>query len=659
MLCLLGCGEASTVTTVLELRVHTLPGCELPPAVASGNLELLALGDFEATNDSAEVLPLQQRGAALKFPVATQAVEARVQRGDAGFAGYGERRGQAGLDLLLWPEGATCAAWSPGGGARYPGRNGGQALAYSAETGTVLAVGGNEALVPDAIVGVLSFDATTGAATTLDADADGGLRAPRAFATLTRFGDGFLVSGGEHPVAGVPESELDLQGTAEVFDEKLGRFTGEPIQLQSSRTHHAAITLDDGRTLLVGGRTKFGAVSIAQYQLEIVDPKSKRASLSGAIARRIDPRALRLSDGRIFVGGGTELSGALTEPVGEWLTREGKLETTRLSLDVAPRFERAFVPTLGGGVLAVGGCEDRPAESDDDEKTCKAFCAQGCPPLEGYDAWWIDSDGNASRVALDQIAAPRPILLPGSDGSPWLIAADVGEPAQPRLFRFNPWGRSPATDAPEARFEPVSTPEALRLPRPGMPAPLPLGTDTFVWTDDEDDHGALFGLRLGSRSRYAQDVSLVLSYEALDPTRPRHLVPSRAPGDAASYDGALTLRGGQAAHESGPDVTVQVADTDYADLTVKLHLQGGEPPLVMLGNSVLGGSECPWPDGNEHGGDLELPSVVRSKTRAVLRWHGGETSCSVEAGRLTLGLRAPDDMSVIRALDVLRSVEPR
>jgi hypothetical protein len=655
----LGCGEAAKATSVLELRVHSLPSCNLPPALSRGSVELLALGDFEPTNDSAEVLPIAGRGAALKFPAATQAVAARVENGSEAFSGYAERHGSAGLDLLLWPEGTTCAAWLPSE-LRYPGRNGGQALAYAPETGGVLAVGGNDARVSDAIVGLLSFDTATGAASALGADAAGELQEPRAFATLTRFGDGFLVAGGEHPLADVPELELDLSSTAEVYDDRLGRFTGETIQLRNTRTHHAALTLEDGRTLLVGGRTKVGAANIAQYQLEIVDPSSKRAAIAGEVAGRIDARALRLSDGRIFVGGGTGSHGAPTEPVGEWLSREAKLEPTRLSLEVAPRFERAFVATAGGGVLAVGGCEDRPAQSDDDDKACKTLCAHGCPPLDGYDAWWIDRDGNASRVALEQIAAPRPLLLPGSDGSPWLIAADARAPQQPRLFRFNPWGRDPVTDEPAPRFEPVLTPDTLRLPRPGMPAPLAIDSDAYVWTDDDGEHGALFGLRLGSRSRYAQDVSLVLSSEELDPTRPEHLVPTRPPNRAASYDGWLTLRGASSRGRAvEPAVTVQVADTDYADVTVTLHLRSGDPPLVVLGESLLGGSDCPWPDAERRGGDFELPQVLRSKTRAVLRLYGGETSCTVAAGRLTLGLRAAAGETVLTALDVVRGIEPR
>lgn len=635
----MGCGEPGA-PLVLPLGVHTLPNCSLPPRLARGNLQLLALGDFAASNDSAEILPLERRGAALKFPLATRAVEARADDGVTAFAGYGERRQNAGLDVLLWPEQATCVVWQPDGSRGYPGQHGGQALGYSA--GVVLAAGGNDPLLSDAIVGALSFDVATGAVRALDASDEGGLSEPRAFATVTRFGDQLLVAGGEQPVFGVPDDDIEPNASAEIFDPRLGRFSGEQIELRSTRTHHTAVTLDDGRTLLIGGRTKVGATSIAQYQLEIVDPGRKRASVGDAIAPRIDPRALHLSDGRVFVGGGVGLDGALTDPVGQWLTPDAHLDTTQLSLDVAPRFERAFVAMPGGGVLAVGGCEDRPATSAEDATACAANCRHGCVPLDGgFDAWWIDRDGAAARVELDGIAAPRPILLQGSDGRPWLVAAAADAPQIPQLYRFNPWAAQPS-------FEPAPWLSGVRLPTPDMPAPLSLEPDAFVWLDDGDEHGQLLGLRLGTRNRYAQDLSLVLSADAFAPELPRHLVPDRVPGNAVSYDGTLTL--------SDPGVTVMIADADYADVTLQLRLRGKDLPVVVLGKTLLGAAACPWPDGGRTGGDADLPTILRHDGQAELRFHGGEQACTVEPGRLQLAVRAGDHPSTITELDVQRGL---
>jgi hypothetical protein len=215
------------------------------------------------------------------------------------------------------------------------------------------------------------------------------------------------------------------------------------------------------------------------------------------------------------------------------------------------------------------------------------------------------------------------------------VAAAAVAPEIPRLFRFDPWTQ---------RFEPARLPDSVQLPKPGMPQPLALEPDAFVWMDDDGAAGQLIGLRLGTRNRFTQDLSLVLSSDPIE-TRPQHLVPERPIGQDVSYDGRLTL--------SGP-VTIHVADTDYGDVTIKLHLVAGEPPQVLLGIATLGGAECPWPDGVERGGDFELPTVVRQGNRAQLLFHGGAQACPVEAGRLELGLRARNGVSVIQQLDVLR-----
>ncbi|MDF3071144.1 MAG: Branched-chain amino acid transporter, amino acid-binding protein [Polyangiaceae bacterium] len=611
---------------MLRVRVFSLPGGELPADAARASIELSALGDFEPSNDSAEVLPADRAGAALRFPAETQAVQARLPADGVTYAGYGERRGDSAVDLLLWPERETAILASSG----YPGRGGGQALGFGAASATLLMAGGNDALETDVIVGTLRLSATTGVVER-GGVGSGGLAQPRAFATVTPFGEGFLVAGGQKPLQGVPEAELDLHATAEIVG-----APGRLLPLQSARTHHAALALADGRTLLVGGRAKVGNVSIAQYQLEIVDPVELRASVGDAIAPRIDPIVLSLSDGRIFVGGGTLLDGSLSAPVGEWLNAEARRDSTRLDAQVPPRFERAFVATLGGGVLAVGGCEDRPPASQADAAACDV-CQSGCPPLDGWDAWWIDADGGASSVSLRGISAPRPVLLPGSDGRPWLVAADGSSPEPSRLFRFNPWG---------ARFDPVDVPSDLRLPRAGFPA-LALAPDSFAWVDDTEGRGELLGLRLGARSRFTRDVALVLSSDPEDPSRPAHLAPTCAVDERTTYDGALTL--------ADPSLSVLVTDTDYADLTIRLTVVGTALPRVQLGGTTLGGDDCPWPEGSDSSEPL---TVVRRGGLAQLR-HGGAGSspCPVGNGRLTVALVAGPRPSVVGRLEIVRKAK--
>jgi hypothetical protein len=632
----LGCGNQPGLDEVMSVRLHTLVNCSpTTETLSHGTVQLSALGDFPPSNESAQVLPLASTGTGLGFPPPTRAVLAHVDDGTNSFSGYAERAAASDLDLVLWPEGASCAL-SAARSVAYPGRSGGQALGYAASSGLVLIAGSSDAKNSDAIVGALGLYATTGRVLALGADSPGALREPRAYSTVTTFGDGFLVAGGERPVAGVDELELELHADAEVFDPAQGGFSGERLSLLNSRTHHAAITLDDGRTLLVGGRSKVTSTSIAQYQLEFVDPKTRRATLGSSVEGRIDPRLVRLSDGRILIGGGTTITGAPTEPVAEWLAPDGKPDSTRLSRQVPPRFERAFVALEAGGALAVGGCEDRPASSDEDAASCKASCRRGCPPLDRYDAWWIEPDGSVSPVSLEGITAPRPILLPGSDGSPWLVAESASLPGESALFRFNPWA---------SRFEPVAADEGLRLPAPDDPVPLTIALDTFVWVGDDARRGELFGLRLGTRSRYAQDLALVLAADPNDSSRPLHLVPRHAPDASVAYDGVLTLR--------PPNGAVQIPDTDYADLTLRLELANDVPPKVLLGRAELGGSACPWPEGAQSS-ERSNATIVRRGSRAELRFGAQTTPCSVESGRLGLGLVAGAATTRIRRLDVTR-----
>jgi hypothetical protein len=624
---------------VLDVRIHTLPGCDLGTGAARASLTLTALGDFGASNESAEILPLDRAGQELRFPSATRAVEAILGSRPA-FFGYGER-GELGVDVLLWPERQTCVLLAPDGAQGYPGRNGGQALGYAPGARQVLAAGGNDALLSDAIVGALTFDVNNGALRSFDTSEEGVLAQPRAFATVTVFGDELLVAGGEHPVFGVAEEDIEPRRNAEIFDPELQRFSGV-IELQNSRTHHAALTLRDGRTLLIGGRSKAGESNVAQRVLELVDPGEKTARFGEQISGRIDPRALLLSDGRVFVGGGTDAQGKLVSPPGQWLSATAEPERELDEAELPLRFDRAFAALEGSGVLAVGGCEERVPADEDEAARCAEQCRRGCPPAE-YDARWIDAEGRGHDVSLPGILAPRPILLPGSDGSPWLVAASERDPSRPALYRFNPW---------RSTFTAVFAPGELVLPSPDFPPPLAIAPDTFVWLDETAQHGELRGLRLGTRNRFAQDIALVLQADPLDSTRPVHLVPTRPLRGEESYGRTLVLDG-----DARPPLVVRLTDTDYADVTVTVALQpGSAPPAILLDDQELGES-CAWPEGELRGGDADVAKLVRSGARAELYFHGGKQACSAPKSRVSLGFLAITGMTTIDRIEVEREAK--
>lgn len=642
---------------MLPVYLHTLAECALPARLREGNVTLQALGDFGASNESAEVLAIAAAGTSLRFPLSTRAVEARIDAGASRFSGYGERLERHRYDVVLWPEREACRIFRPDGAQGYPGTRGGQAFGFSRRHGLLLAAGGNDPLLSDAIVGALTFDVNSGAIRAFDSSDDSVLREARAFATVTESGDELLVAGGENPVFGVPEEDLDLRRTAEIFDPRRGEFSAESIELREPRTRHAAVTLRDGRSLLVGGRSRYQDEVVAQRRSERLDPERRRADYAATISERIEPRALLLSDGRVFVGGGYDRLGKASDPAGEWLRADGEHELSGSGADhttrsLPPRFDRAFVAMPGGGVLAAGGCADRAPETPEEAAECRAACVRGCPPApdsthpSGYDAFWLDSEGNEHALprALAGIAAPRPILLPGSDGSPWLIAATEEEPERPRLFRFDPWSQ---------RFSAADVPPELRLPRPGFPLPIAIDPDAFVWLDESERHGELYGLRLGTRNRYTRDLALVLASDPDDPRRPLHLVPDRPLRDEERYDGRLRLLPGGA--------SVWVADADYGDVTLRITLlePPSAPPIVVLGGVELGGGACAWPgSGAPATPDAAIATLSRRGTQVELEYRGERRRCAVPEGRLSVALRAPDGPSVISELELQRGAPP-
>jgi hypothetical protein len=650
-LCLLGCGAEPSADVVLPVRLHTLPSCDVSSELVAdhGKVELLALGDFAASNDSAEILALDApAGTSLPFPPETRAVVARLDDPGQPFLGYAER-GVAGYDVLLWPADRECSVFRPAGARGYPGKGAGQALGFSRRQQQVLVAGGNDALAADAIVGTLTFDVARGQLSSRQESQDSLLREARAFATATEFGAGLLVAGGEYPVDGVAELDLEPRRSAEVFDPARSSFVGEPIEL-TPRTRHDAVALRGGSTLLVGGRSQFGDSNVELRVSELVSPQTRRAKPAATLAAgRIEPTALLLSDGRVLVGGGYTLSGRLARPAAEWLSPDGE-QNLRVPTVLLARYDQAFVATPGGGVLAVGGCEEVEGElTEQQSKQCRAVCRRGCPPHDAagndaYDAWWLDAQGQPSEVTLTGIAAPQPLLLPGSDGSPWLVAALTSEPGTPRLFRFNPWTR---------RFSLADVPAGLRLPRPGLPRPLAIDTDAFVWVDDGDEHGELLGLRLGTRNRYAQDLALVLLSDPLEPTRPLHLVPSRPLRGDEAYDGQLRLQ-----PSDDDPLTVYVADADFADFVANVQLAelgpDSVPPRIVLGNVEVGGAGCAWPEGTRPGGSTGEAELRRRGSELELRYGGRARSCAGPEGRVSLGLRAGASSSVVTELRVVR-----
>ncbi|HEY1535801.1 MAG TPA: hypothetical protein VGF76_17395, partial [Polyangiaceae bacterium] len=357
---------------------------------------------------------------------------------------------------------------------------------------------------------------------------------------------------------------------------------------------------------------------------------------------RSDPQALKLSDGRILVAGGTDADG---HPIGalEWRSSDASSLGAPWdgSTELPARFDRAYAALPGGAVLAVGGCEDRDALPAED---CSVWCKRGCPPMPmrakqpSYDAFWISADGSVSPLNF-QLNAAQPVLLPGSDGQPWLITFGVngaGEavPGGFTAYRFDPWhGAFVATDLDLGAEPLVSAPRFVAT-----------GADAFVWFGEDTTGPALHGVRLGTRSAFSSDVPLVVLRDTDDATRPAHLAPDHPLDASLQYDSARgVLQFGR-----GSATCVWISDAQFADFSAQIAFSSGATPRLQLGSQQILDPTSAAADPNCHlpaahaNADAGSIQVQRSASRVSLSIGAAHTSCELDTARLPIGVCGSD-----------------
>ena len=155
------------------------------------------------------------------------------------------------------------------------------------------------------LVGQISNDVVTQASVSGQ-----GLLAPATLGASRAFGASFydldnnagqgdvLIAGGG---AGSLTSATGL-ATTELWDFRRMRRVAGP-NMTTARALHLAVTLTDGRVLLIGGANATGVV---QSSCEIYDPATNSFAATGSMATaRVLHAACRLADGRVMVTGGT------------------------------------------------------------------------------------------------------------------------------------------------------------------------------------------------------------------------------------------------------------------------------------------------------------------------------------------------------------------
>ncbi len=409
---------------------------------------------------------------------------------------------------------------------------------------------------------------------------------PRDYATVTPFGSGALLAGGEDPTMLGQALETAVVYTPGASGAP-GAY-GAPIVLGGQRTRHAAVALPDGRTLLVGGTGDKALVTA----LEVLDPAdpTKTTPLTATLQTgRVRPFAFALPTGQVFIGGGFDASGSPVSSV-EWLAPDlHALGGATLCTAGSPT---AFAPLEGGAVLAVTAAFTPSA-------ACSNVHVLRPPP-----------DGAAEAVAL----APPPLvatLFAGAEARPVLLT-DVA------TLRWDAWGASFAPLAPSATSAGLSLPTAAYAsPSPGL----------ALWLAEDD---GLWVLRFDTHGPYATDTAHgpYLVTDAL------YVAPDRLPSAGASFSPATgaVLSGG---------ATAWLTDATFASVTASVVvLEGGAVDVVLrdpAGREVTCPASAVPPRG--------AVQVVRSGSGVTVSTANAAASpCSgtlAADARVSVGVRAP------------------
>ncbi len=164
--------------------------------------------------------------------------------------------------------------------------------------GKVLIAGGSSGTDWNRLANAELYDPATG-----KFQATGSMNLPRISFTMCALRDGrILVTGGS--VAGrYPNAQLTA--LAEIYDPATGKFTPAG-SMRIPRHKHAAVLLDSGRVLIVGGSDNLdwrGKMDSA----EIYDPAAGRFADAGRMSEarfKLTNAIVRLSEGKVLIAGG-------------------------------------------------------------------------------------------------------------------------------------------------------------------------------------------------------------------------------------------------------------------------------------------------------------------------------------------------------------------
>jgi hypothetical protein len=328
----------------VQLVLRELEGCSL---ASPNSIEVRALGDFPSQS-----APLHDGSTDFdSFPLDTRELELRAGDATQRAAGrYLFTHAPSAQPVWVLPAGRSCPLGDP-----YARALEGAAVA-ALPTGGLLITGG-----VDEAGQVRSEAITLAPGAALVQSVAGGMLLRRAYASATSVAAWVVIAGGTG----------DLRGggahyTYEVFDSVSGGFAGARSgQLQEGpRMQHAALALEDGRVLLVGGRAEPSGPPLASA--ESFDPATgTHAAISGSRGlsdARIAPQLLRLDSGSVVVLGGSDANGATLGSVERLELEPARFTPVPIALPqrrelVAAALPGARIAWLGCDIGAAAGCE--------------------------------------------------------------------------------------------------------------------------------------------------------------------------------------------------------------------------------------------------------------------------------------------------------------
>jgi len=537
-----GCQE----TTTRVVNLHVTASCPIPTGSVG---EYVALGDYNPSQPNhSSLLATDQAGQTIDgVPADVQSLAlVATASDDSQFFGVTLVPPAGDVDMLLLPSASACKLNTKVGFA--PG------MIFGAVTSSTIIASGT--VVNQAEPQSFRIDLGTGQIDTMQ----NGLQTPRVRAALAMLG-----SGGQAVVSGGVSNGI-TQKTAEIFDQASGGFEPSVIQLAQDREDHAAVTLESGNVLLVGGQND-QSMLIAPTELISLDAVTgqwRSAESTVLLAQpRKNPYALRLADGTILVGGGYDENDVPIPDVEFFTPDATATEMSTPNVRVPARPVHAFVALDGGGALFV-------AAPDRD-------------PPDFQRAWFVSPDGGAVPIVPDVSAPLSDVKLfarAGGQallwtGSTWLL--------------FDPWsGFSALANAPSSGPDlgsPFTTPD------PGMVGWVASDGSIVVWRDATRNEFATEGPYLSA------DTTLTAADHWPPPT----------------FDATTGVA-------LDPSESVFVTDARYLDVAVDVDGAAGNLPIVVMrgGESEVdvGGGNCPLP-------------FVGSSTHLHVERHGAFVSFSL------------------------------